>query len=652
VRALSNCFDAKSRPQVRAALLGPVEVRVDGKPCVLGPPKQRALLVILLLHAGRVVPMKRIVEELWGDEPPASATANLRSYTAGLRRVFPAGERGRIVARPAGYLLRMAPEELDVAAFEHGAVRGRRALDRDDAATAVRDLERALAVWRGQAAEDIRVGPVVAPLLESLEERRRAVVEDWAEARLAVEPPAQVLPALRNLTAAEPLRERGWMLLMQALADTGDSAGALATYAAARSALATHLGIEPGAPLRRLHQAILSGERPPLDRAAHRPPLPAGSPAAASVEPLPWRVRCDLPAATRNLVGRGEAISEISTALLAAHDPDAARVVAITGGPGFGKTALAVAVAHQLRPQFPDGQWFVPLGGTAWRSPDVVELLDQLCAAGGLPSTPPLTVDRRAAALRAVLADRRVLIVLDDAASADQVRPLLPGRGGSAVIVTSRHALTGLVALEAAHALHLAALTPEQSTNLLTRLLGDCAVDARPGAVDEVVRQCAGLPLALRIAAANICAAGCDVNHYALSLREERNRLSVLEVQGDHHVAIRSSFDRSYRRLSSEARRLFRLLGTLPPVHLELHQIAAAHGVDGGAARRALTGLLGAGLVEHDPDRGYRLHDLLRLYARERAEIDESPPGSATTPRPRRGLAHRTVPWLTDGSPA
>jgi DNA-binding SARP family transcriptional activator len=621
-------------------------MRVDGKPCGLGPPKQRALLLTLLLHTDHVVPVQRIIEELWGEAPPMSASANLRSYAAGLRRMLPAGERDRLVARPAGYLLRMDPDDLDVTVFDRGAAHGRRALDRGDATSAVRELESALAVWRGQAAEDVRVGPVAGPLVEALEERRLAVLEDWIEARLAVEAPVQVLPAIRNLTAAEPLRERGWALLMQALAALGDSAGALAAYGAARSALATQLGIEPGPALRHLQRTILNGEPlvVPGGRVDAGPGTSPGSPAPAPAQPGPWRVRCDLPASPRGFVGRQEATTEIAGVLLTAHDPIATRVVAITGGPGVGKTALAVAAAHQLRPHFPDGQWFIQLGGTAGRPRDALELLEQLCLAGGQPNPLPPTVAGRSGALRAVLADRRVLIVLDDAASPEQVRPLLPGTGSSAVIVTGREALTGLVALDAAHALHLGALTPAQSTILLTRLLGRRAVDAGRAAVDEVVRQCAGLPLALRIAAANIRATGSDVARYATRLREERDRLSVLAVHGDQQVAIRHSFDRSYWRLPTDARRLFRLLGTLPRTCLDLELIAAAHGVDAPTTHRTLTRLLAAGLVEHDPDGGYRLNDLLRLYALERAERDE-------TQAERNAALRRLFAWRERASP-
>ena len=651
-------------------LLGPVEVRVDGKSCRLGPPKQRALLVVLLLHADHVVPVAHIVEELWGERPPRSATANLRSYAAGLRHVLPPAERDRLVARPTGYLLRAAPEELDTADFEQAAAAGRHALDRNDPARAVRELERALLLWRGRAAEDVRVGPVVRPLLEALEERRRTVLEDWVEARLAVEPPAQVLPTLRGLTAAEPLRERGWALLMQALASTGDTAGALAAYAGARSALSTQLGIEPGPVLRRLHHTILNAQ--PIDevRLTAVPeqlpaaiPAPRPEPAAADA----WRVRCDLPAPARGFVGRNEAIAEIADALLADTDPDAARIVAVTGGPGVGKTALAVAAAHELRPHFPDGQWFVGLGSATARPRDTLELLERLCTAAGHQDPLPPTVDGRAGTLRAILADRRVLVLLDDAASAEQVRPLLPGTRSSAVIVTAREALTGLVALEAAHALQLGTLTPAHSMTLLTRLLGRAATEAGRAAVDEVVRQCAGLPLALRIAAANIRAAGSDVGRYAVRLREERDRLSTLAVHGDRQVALRYSFDRSYWRLPADARQLFRLLGTLPRTRLDLELIAAAQGVDCDMTHRTLTRLLAAGLVEHDPDGGYRLHELLRLYALERAERDETQAERTAAlhrlhawrerSSPRLGrctmLGHQPhAPWLSGGSPA
>lgn len=404
----------------------------------------------------------------------------------------------------------------------------------------------------------------------------------------------------------------------------------------------TTLGIEPGVELRRLHRTILNAEPADTPSPVRASGAPSSDRGSASREP--WRAHCQLPAQARGFVGRERDIEEIAAGLLS----EPRELVTVAGPPGVGKTAVAVAVAHRLRPQFPDGQWFVRLHGKGQRPRPPAEVLDELLRACGDADDLPESGERRAAMLRGRLADRRVLIVLDDAGSAGQVRPLLPGTTSSAVIVTSRDALPGLIALDGARVRHLTTLCPALSRELLTGLLGDETLTADRAAVDDVVQTCAGLPLALRIAAANISAAGGDIAAYAARLRSG-DPLSALADDGDGQVALRRSFDLSYQRLPDDARRLFRLMGMIASLELGqglgLDGIAALFGSDQETARQVLARLAAAGLAERCPGGRYRLHELLRLYARERANAEEPAPARSEALARLRTHVPRSISW-------
>jgi DNA-binding SARP family transcriptional activator len=600
-------------------ILGPLEVWEHGRAAPLGGPKQRALLATLLLDANHVVPADRLVHELWGDDPPATAENLLHGYVSQLRRCL--RPRQVLVTRPPGYLLQVEQGRLDLHRFEELVEEARLAMEGGAADRAADALGEALGLWRGPALGDVALLGLCRSKVAQLEERRMAALEERVEADLRRGRHADVTSELQALVAANPLRERLRAQLMFALYRSGRQAEALAVYRDGRQFLTEELGLEPGPALQRLEHAILAAD-PALE-----PPEPTtvadGSPSLVANPP------CHLPADVADFTGRQEALAAL-TGLLG-REPDghapAMAVAAIAGMAGVGKTALAVRAAHRLRPRFPDGQLHVHLGGAGRQARPPAEVLASLLQAlGEDPAAVPDGTEERAWRYRALLADRRVLVVLDDAAAEAQVRLLLPGGAGCAALVTSRATLAGL---EAAHQLTLDVLDPDEAVGLLAKVAGPGRVAAEPVAAEAIARRCGYLPLAVRVAGAKLTARP----HWRLArlaerLGDETRRLDELRA-GD--LEVRASLEASLRGQDAATCRAFRLLGLLPAGDFTATAVGALLDLPVADAEELLERLVEvhllevAGLEAAGRTR-YRLHDLLRGFARERllAETTEA----------------------------
>ncbi|MET8160525.1 BTAD domain-containing putative transcriptional regulator [Sphaerisporangium sp. NPDC005289] len=587
-------------------ILGPIEVRAaHGKPIALGRRKQRVLLAALLLNAGKAIPSQRMLDWLWGERAPANAESNLYTYISALRRVL--GTPSRIEAGSNGYVLRVAPGEIDVTLFEQLAAQGHQALSERRNDVALERLTRALGLWR---AESVLEGlPLPAPLrgeAARLECLRATVVEATLEARLALGQHGEMLADLEALTRRDPLNERLRAQLMLALYRSGRRADALAVYQGARGMLVAELGIDPGPDLMRMHQRILADDpalAPPRASAARRAFAPAELP-------------IDSPAFT----GRAAEIARLQTALTS-PGPGAIAISAITGAAGVGKSALAVHVAHQVADRFPDGRLYVNLHGS---TPDVAPLdpadvLARLLRSLGDHTAVRADTDEAAARFRSLTDGRRLLLLLDNARDAAQVRPLLPASPTCRVLITARRMLTSLDAV--AH-FRLGVMGEDETSTLLGRLIGEDRAAADRRAARAIVRLCGGLPLAIRIAAARLVARpGLALRALADRLAVEDDRLS--ELQSDDR-AVRACFMMSYRGLSAESSRMFRLLSLLGGSDISVAVAAALSDRSEARAADLLDHLADAQLLEAcDHDR-YHMHDLLRLFARERAREEEA----------------------------
>ncbi len=609
-------------------VLGPLELTVAGSTVRLGGHKQRLLLAALVCHANKVVSTGRLLQQLWDQEPPPSARKNLQTYVLHLRRML--GDPGRVAHRPPGYSLVLGDGELDVERFRALVERARAAMAAVRPGEAQGLLEQALALWRGPAFADLEDASTMLEEATALEEERLAAMELRVEAELALGRHAELVPELSSLVAAQPLRERLRAQLMLALYRSGRQAEALAVYRQARQLLVEELGLEPGEDLRELERAILAGDR------ALGPP----SPAVAATAPA------QLPADVAEFTGRAGGLERLDALLTARRDEGGAvPVTAITGAAGVGKTALAVHWAHRVSGRFPDGQLYVDLRGYAATSPlrPVQALAALLRALGVAADRVPMEVEEAAGLYRSLLAHRQVLVVLDNAASAMQVRPLLPGSAGCAVVVTSRDRLAGLIAREGARRLPLGVLGPEESLTLLARVLADGRVEAELPAASELAKMCGFLPLALRIAAANLaCQPDQTLAVYLAELRAG-DRLERLAVDSDPQAAVRAAFDCSYAALTPDARLAFRRLGLVPGPDFSLPALASLTAAPVERARRTLDRLVGAHLVERRGPGRFGFHDLLRLYAQQRAE-DEDPE------RERRAAVERLLAWYLHGA--
>lgn len=601
--------------EMEFCLLGPLVVRCDGTPLTVPPGKQRALLAALLLNPGRMVPVDELAELLWASGPPPSARVSVQNYVKRLRQALGETGRSRIETGLGGYRINLGVAELDVsrlAAMLTSAQTSARAGRWDEAAAG---SAAALALWRGEPLEDVDSEPLKLRAAPGLAEMRLQALETRIDADLHLGRHAEVITELYGLTRAEPLREHLHALLMLALYRCGRQAEALATYQAARRMLIEEVGTEPGPGLHNLHKKILAAD-PALAAAKPRASLAEGNGNAAAVPQ-------ELPGVPAEFTGRKPELAALTGLLNLVGRRGLGTVVigAICGAPGVGKTALAVYWAHQVARQFPDGHLYVSLCGYDPGPPitPAVALAGLLRALGVAGPDIPASQDERARRYRSLVSGRRMLIVLDNAGSAEHVRPLLPGTHGCMTIVTSRSSLAGLVAREGATRLEVDLLPLGDAIRLLRSLIG-ARVEADPDAAAALAGQCARLPLALRVAAERAAARpAAPLADLVDELADQQQRLDRLDADGDQRSAIREVFSWSCRQLDADTHRAFRLAGLHPSAELDCFALAALTGGTPGRAGQMLESLASASLVQRVQPGRYGLHDLLRAYARELA---------------------------------
>ena len=650
----------------RFSVLGPVRAWRGSAEVSLGSPQQKAVLAALLLRAERQVPLPELVEALWGAEPPDSAGQVVRTYVYRLRRALNGGDGVPVIdSVGTGYLIHLAPDELDAAQFRRRVAAAEAARRGGDPAGAAEELRQALALWQGDA---------LAGLPGRYAEAQRAGLDKLRLTALAtlltfeVERDASGAAAeLAAVVADHPLDERFRLLLMRALYRSGQQAEALAVYREAQAALAEELGVDPGPQLQEFYLQILRGDAEPLAPSTATPattaaptsdgpvqvgpaqmgPAPIGpaqvspaqvSPGApeaerqpeaeADADAAPVGPPAQLPADLSTFTGRREELVRAKAMQEAPpHATPAVTVCTISGTAGVGKTTLAVHWAHQVRDRFPDGQLYLNLRGYDATRPamSTAEALNCLLTALGVPDRQVAAEgDAQVAQYRSALAGRRVLIVLDNAREVDQVRPLLPGGPGCLAIVTSRNHLTGLVVTDGAHPLTLDLLSPAEARAFLARRLGAARVAAEPEAADEIAERCSRLPLALAVVAARAATHPAFPLHaIAAELAETGGSLDAF-TGGDATSDVRAVFSWSYQALKPEAARLFRLLALHPGPDVAAPAAASLAGLPIGRTRSLLAVLAGLNLItEHLPGR-YRWHDLLRTYAAELAAEQDS----------------------------
>ncbi|MFB9834900.1 AfsR/SARP family transcriptional regulator [Actinoallomurus acaciae] len=600
-------------------VLGPPAVWDSGAPVDLGPPKARALLAVLLRRPGRVVAGDVLAEALWGDDPPKSAAKNIQTYVHQLRRRL--GDPGRIVHQDAGYLLRAGRDELDVARFDDLVEAARSAEAGDEPERASGLFRDALALWRGEAYSGMADIPIVAAEAARLAEVRLSVLAQRVDVDIRLGRHTELVGELTALAGEHPLREWIWARLMLALYRCGRRADALKTYLRARDVLVEETGLEPGRELRDLHEAILVGA-PSLDL-----PGATGTRIGTPPGPEPRAVAVPrmLPGDIGDFTGHEAELTGIDAALGGDRDPDRpAPVAAVSGEGGIGKTTVAVHAAHRLRKAYPGGQLFAVLDGARPTAADPHEVLGRFLRALGMPDAAvPENEDERAAAYRSLLADRRVLVVLDDVRDERQIERLLPGSGTCAVIVTSRPRLGGLAG---AHRIDLGGLPDADGDALLRKIAGSGRIAADPVELKRLLGLCAGLPLALRIVGSRLAARPhWKVIDLVARLTDARHRLDGLRHRD---LEVRASFRLSYQALEPAARRLFRLLGLLDTPDFAVRTAAALLDTTPRTAQDLLDDLvdvrlLGVTTASAGSGVRYAFHDLIRIYAWERAEAEE-----------------------------
>jgi DNA-binding SARP family transcriptional activator/tetratricopeptide (TPR) repeat protein len=653
---------------LRVGVLGPVTVWRDGHEVMAGQPRQLAVLGLLATRANRVVSRGELVDAVWGHQPPATVDSGIYTYVAGLRRVLepdrprrdPDKSRrapGRVlVSSGGGYLLRLGPDGLDAAQFEDALGRSRGLRASGDQSGAARVVDEALKLWRGQPFAGVP-GPFAEAERLRLTELRTTAAEERADLLLAQGQPAAAVPELTTLVAEHPLRERARGLLMIALYRCGRQADALHVFHDARERLAEDLGIDPSTELARIHQRVLAMD-PALDLPEQAPSavslslVAAGSatatsapaaPAAAEPAPVPPAepapCPAQLPPEPAGFVGR-EAELDWLHALLPGTPrepgrvPEASSTAVITGTAGVGKTTLAIRFARQAAPLFPDGQLYVNLRGfdptSAPMQPPTA--LRWFFDALGVPATNvPAALEAQSALLRTLLDGKRMLLLLDNAHDADQVRPLLPGSPGCMVLVTSRSQLTGLV-VEGARPVPLDVLDAREATELVANRLGAERTKAESAAVAAIVEHSAGLPLALSVTCARAVASpALRLADLAAELADTRGRLDALRT-GEETTDLRAVFSWSADKLSDQSARMFRLLGLHYGPDISAAAAASLAAITLAEARTALAELTRASLLTEDAAGRFGCHDLLRAYAAELA---------ATLSSAERDLARR-----------
>lgn len=601
---------------VQFRLLGPVEVLALGQPVDSGHPRQRGVLAALLVDVGRLVSHETMIDRVWGDNPPPEARRVLQSHLSRVRRFLGEvtsgdGPPAAVLRRPGGYVLEVDSDRVDLHRFRRlvGQSRG-------SGPGRVQLLRTALDLWRGDPLGGV-ASDWAARTRQTWQRERIAAVEEWARAELELGNAEAVIGPLTGYLDDDPLLELVAALLIQALAMSGRPADALSRYAHTRNRLVTDLGLEPGRELRAAHQLVLRGDSSPpvADRGAPTTRVSTGD------EPV---VPSQLPPGTPDFVGRELELDALGS--LFSQDVATGPVGVVVGPGGVGKTALAVHWARRAMDRFPDGIVFVNLHGYSTVAPvqPTIALGRLLRALGVRSERVPTDADECAAFYRSLVANRRMLILLDNAHRPEQVRPLLPGGPGCVTLITSRVRFAGLNAMNGARILSLVALPPADALTLLERSVPDQRIRREEAQAAELAALCGHLPLAVRIAAAQLVEhPGRLVAEQVAAMRE--GRLHALEVTGDEASSMRATIDISYLALSAAAARLFRALSLIAGADFRLPVVAAVSGQPQPAAQRLLDELAAAHLLTLSGDRAYAFHDLLRDYAAERFAQEDPP---------------------------
>jgi DNA-binding SARP family transcriptional activator len=597
---------------VEFSILGPVEVVVGSERLEVGGTRQQVAMAMLLLGANRLVTVERLLEAIYGDDLPPTGRSQVQIGISSLRRLFAAhGYTDVIVTKPGGYTLRVEESQLDAAQFERLVAEARATADPVEAVVKYRD---ALRLWRGPALSGIDRHQIRVAA-GRLDELRVSVIEDRVARELDLGRHDEVVGELAELVMEHPLRERFHGQLMRALHNSGRTAEALQAFQRARRVLVSELGLEPSPELRRLHEAILRSD-PVLD--------PSADPARPA--PAALRTPRQLPSDIADFTGRDEQLSEIRRHLVRATSaPAAVPLVVLTGQAGAGKTALAVHCSHVLAEHFPDGQLFLDLHGGSSRPVSPAEALERFIRALGVPSLEiPESLDERAEAYRDLLADRKVLITLDDVFDEVQVTPLIPGNGATGVVLTSRGRLA---ALPGAGHVETGMLDADQSLELLGRIAGSARLAPHVRAAAAVAEYCGYLPLALRVAGSLLSAhLEWDFGQLADRLADEDRRLDELSHP---NLDVRRRISRVYQSVGPQARQLLRWLALLDQPAFPGWVAAPLLGSGSPDTENTLAELVYARLIEvagtgNGVASSYRFHPLTRVFARERVGQEEA----------------------------
>lgn len=597
----------------RFTVLGPVRVLAEGRELALAAPQRQAILAILLLRRRRPVTVTEIIEGVWGADAPPRAVGVVRTQVSRLRGLLEPDRSARgagelLVSVGDGYAMAIQPDALDLEVFE-GLAAEAEACRESDPVRARNLLREALALWNGEALTGVP-GPHAELARARLADRRLAALETRLELDLALGDHAAAAPELRVLTGEHPLRERFRALLMLALYRRGQQADALEVYTATRRTLVEDLGIEPGPDLADLHRRILSGDPTLMLRREPAARGSAGPGAAATLVPA------QLPADAGDFSARTALTAQLKEVLCGAERTVA--LTAVSGLGGVGKSVFAIHVAHAVRAHFPDGQLYVDLRGTTDDPAEPAAVLAGFLRALGVPDQDlPKGLAERSALYRSLLADRRMLVLLDNARDSAALEPLLPGTPGCAALITSRVLPADLAGVR--HVV-LDVLEPGEALELFTRIVGSERVEAERAAALDTVAACGFHPLAVRIVAARLSARpSWMIATLAARLADDRRRLSELRL-GD--LAVEATFASCLRQLTDEQARAFRLLAVADVPDLSLPAAAALLDRPPREAEDLLESLVDTALVESPVAGRYRCHDLVRLYGRRRAEED------------------------------
>ncbi|MFG3340916.1 BTAD domain-containing putative transcriptional regulator [Glycomyces sp. NPDC048151] len=596
-------------------VLGPVQLLVNGQPEPLGAAKPRTLLALLLLNLNRPVRHDWLIDQLWGEHPPNAADATLRSYVYQLRkRLRGKADSPVLRGRSKGYSLEAADDAVDSNRFEIIAAKARQALQDNSSGEGLAMLREGLGLWRGAASFVDIDAPAVRDKARLLDELRLEVLEQCLAVDLDSGASTTTVAELEALTTTHPLREGLWRLLMLGLYRAGRQAEALSAHQRLYRLLDAELGIKPSPPIEELHQQILR-----YDPRLKAPEQNATGGGVVSVQTVPRQ----LPSSVAHFTGRETQQSALDDLLTTPADSTgSARVAVISGPAGIGKTALAVHWAHQVADRFPDGQLYLnlrgfdPVGQPVAPGEAVRGFLEALRTP---PSEMPSDLDAQAALYRSLVADKQILVVLDNARDFDQVRSLLPGTASNLVLVTSRNIISGLIA-HGARPVALAGLDADESARFLERRIRDGRTSAEPEAADRIAEACDGLPLALAIVAARAATRpDFSLASLAATLHDARDRLDAF-ADPDPSVDLRTVFSWSYQALTVDAARLFRLLSAHPGPDITPEAAAAVAGTTAPAASRLLAELTSGNLLTEPTPGRFAFHDLLRAYSADLAD--------------------------------